>query len=192
MPVGDCESAFLRSAQRDGIALVRAKVSWINQRGHLGLPARASDAQTVLANIFEALGGLPDEQAGKRLIPLHGDFLHESSGTFIEVDESQHFTTARLTTLTLYPQTVQLGYDLERYRELCEQWRERSDKYRASKEAPGFGTAGRTRQRAYHDALRDLTVPAMGHPPFVRVAAPDRDGEAAYRRVCDQLSSLRT
>jgi hypothetical protein len=38
------------------------------------------------------------------------------------------------------------------------------------------------RELAYHDALRDLATPAMGHPPLVRIAATEGDGAAAYRR----------
>lgn len=191
MPVGDCERAFELAAQRDGIVLVRARFSWINQRGHLGLPDELVDVRDQMSRIFDALRGHEEEQASKRTTSLPGDFLHEQSGTLIEVDESQHFTSARLATLDLYPETTPLGYDLDAYRELCDQWRSRSDKYRASKDARGFGPGGRVRQRAYHDALRDLAAPAMGHPPVVRVAAPDRDGEAAYMRVRDQLATLR-
>ena len=36
------------------------------------------------------------------------------------------------------------------------------------------------RERAYHDALRDLAVPAMGHPPLVRITVLDDDPEGAY------------
>jgi hypothetical protein len=57
-----------------------------------------------------------------------------------------------------------LGFDLSRYRKLCRKWCEKSDKYRRTKEARGFGANGRQRQRAYYDALRDLATPAMGHP----------------------------
>jgi hypothetical protein len=46
------------------------------------------------------------------------------------------------------------------------------------------------RERAYHDALLDLGAPAMGHPPVVRVAAVDGDGEAAYRRNRSALVTL--
>ena len=42
--------------------------------------------------------------------------------------------------------------------------------------AKGFGFGGVQRERAYHDALRDLATPAMGHPPLVRIAAVDGDG----------------
>jgi hypothetical protein len=167
--------------------LVRARVSWLNQRGHLGLPEIAAGVRAVLAAIFAALNGSEKEQAAKRLTSLPGDFVHAPSGTFIEIDESQHFTSWRLRSLDLYPADVPLGFDIDEYRALCRRWAPKSDRYRASKPAVAFGDSGRQRQRAPHDALRDLAAPAMGHPPVVRVPAPDRDGEAAYRSVRDLL-----
>jgi hypothetical protein len=53
-----------------------------------------------------------------------------------------------------------------------------------------FGFGGRQRERAYHDALRDLAVPAMGHPPVLRVAAVEGDGAAAYARHRRALLAL--
>jgi hypothetical protein len=126
----------------------------------------------------------------KRLTPLPGDFFHEPSGTFIEVDECQHFTSWRLRTLDLYTPGVSLGFGLDEYRDLCRAWSARSDRYRAAKAAVGFGEGGRQRQRAYHDALRDLAAPAMGHPPVIRVPAPTRDGHAAYRSMKAQFATL--
>ena len=190
MSVGDCERAFAAAAAADGVALVRARVPWLNQRGHLGLPDEADPARSVLVDIFTALGGDEVAQAGKWLTALPGDFLHEPTGTFVEVDESQHFTSHRLLALDHYPADAPLGFEIDEYRALCSRWSPRSDKYRANKPAVGFGEAGRQRQRAYHDALRDLAVPAMGHPPVIRVPAPDRDGAAAYRRVRDRIRTL--
>ena len=191
MPVGDCERAFAAAAGRDRISLERAREPWLNQRGHLGLPESAHGVVEVLGAIFDALEGRLAEQAAKRLTPLPGDFRHVATGTLIEIDESQHFTSFRLRTLDLYPDSSQLGFDLNEYRTLCREWSARSDRYRASKAAVGFGPGGRQRQRAYHDALRDLVAPEVGRPPVVRVAAPDRDGDAAYLRVRDSLAHLR-
>lgn len=189
MPVGDCERAFQEAAASDGIVLVRARVPWLNQRGHFGLPPQAVGATEALGRIFEALSGLTDEQRAKRLTSLPGDFFHEPSGTFIEVDEGQHFTSWRLRSLDLYPPDSPLGFDLDEYRALCERWAPKSDRYRAAKSAVGFGEGGRQRQRAYHDALRDLAVPHMGHPPVIRVPAPERDG-AAYEAVRSRMVAL--
>lgn len=191
MPVGDCERTFPAAAARDGIVLERAREAWLNQRGHLGLPDEAPDARNVLVDIFKVLGGLPEEQASTRLTPLPGDFRHPASGTLIEVDESQHFTSFRLATLNRYPADVPVGFDLDEYQALCHEWAPRSDRYRGAKAAVGFGDGGRQRQRAYHDALRDLAAPATGRPPVNRVPAPDRDGEAAYERMRDRIVALR-
>ena len=57
--------------------------------------------------------------------------------------------------------------------------------------AKGFGFGGVQRERAYHDALRDLATPAMGHPPLIRIAALDGDGAAAYARHRASLLALR-
>lgn len=190
MPVRDCERAFATAAAKDGLVLAPARVPWLNQRGHFGLHEKAAGARATLEAIFDALGGDKAAQSAKRLTALPGDFVHEATGTFIEIDESQHFTTFRLLTLQHYPAGVPLGFDIDHYRRLCEQWAPRSDRYRATKSAVGFGERGRQRQRAYHDALRDLVTPEMGHPPVIRVAAPDRDGVGAYARVRDRLQDL--
>lgn len=190
MPVGDCERAFAAAAAADGIVLARARVPWLNQRGHLGLPDEAGEARSALERIFTALDGDPVAQAAKRLTALPGDFVHEATGTFVEVDESQHFTTHRLVSLDLYPLDAPLGFEIDEYRALCRAWAPKADRYRASKSAVGFGEGGRQRQRAYHDALRDLATPAMGLPPVIRVPAPDRDGAGAYERVRDGLLAL--
>jgi hypothetical protein len=191
MARGDTENAFLAAAEGDEVSLVRARVPWINQRGHFGLPGEARSAIEPLGRIFAALGGIAAEQSAKRMTALPGDFVHEDSGTFIEIDEHQHFTSHRLAALDLYPDDVPLGFDLDEYRELCRSWSPQADSYRRSKAAIGFGEEGRQRQRAYNDSLRDLAAPAMGHPAVVRVAAPDRDGLAAYGRVRNRILALR-
>lgn len=191
MPVGDCERGFEAAARADGVNLARARVPWLNQRGHLGLPEDLTHVRAEMEAIFLALGGDLADQGAKALTALPGDFVHVDSGTFIEIDESQHFTSFRALTLGLYPANALVGFDMDEYRVLCNEWAGRSDRYRRSKVARGFGLSGRQRQRAYHDALRDLVTPAMGHPPVIRVAAPDRDGFAAYDKVRHRLNHTR-
>ena len=72
MPVGDCERAFAAAAANDGVVLSRARVPWLNQRGHLGLPEQADPVWRVLEDIFTALGGNRAAQANKRLTALPG------------------------------------------------------------------------------------------------------------------------
>jgi hypothetical protein len=188
MPVGTAQAAFGATAELDGIQLEPAKVSWINQRGHFGLPHQtAATTIEALEAIFVALGGQPDVQMSKRTITLPGDFYHGQSRTFVETDEIQHFTSFRLRTLELYPAGVPLGYDAGSYMDLCRQWAPQADRYRASKDAAGFGPGGRQRQRAYYDALRDLAIPAMGHPPVIRVPILNGNGVAAYHAHREQI-----
>ncbi|WP_138416193.1 DUF7255 family protein [Sinomonas gamaensis] len=187
MPVGEAQASFQAAAARDGVLLDQAKVPWINQRGHFGLPPEAADAWDALDVIFRELGGDPSVQAAKKLTPLPGDFIHRPTGTFIETDEMQHFTSFRLKTLELYPDGIPLAFDLGAYSVHCQELASQADKYRATKEASGFGRGGRQRQRAYYDALRDLAVPAMGHPPLIRIPIFDGDGRAAWFRHRDYI-----
>ena len=82
------------------------------------------------------------------------------------------------------------GSTVEEHKELCRAWCSRTDGLARGLAAKGFGFGGVQRERAYHDALRDLATPAMGHPPLVRIAAVDGDGEAAYRGNRESLLAL--
>ena len=173
MPVGDTQRAFAAAAQRDGIELVGQSVDWLNRRGHLGLPINEERRSTIagLERIYLALGGDLHMLATASATRLRGDFIDSATGSLIEVDESQHFTSFRLQTLELYPPGIPLGFDIEEYMQLCRTWQKKSDNYFRAKEARGFGVGGRQRQRAYYDALRDLATPVMGRPPLIRINA---------------------
>lgn len=182
MPVGDCENSFLEAASHEGIELVRYKQPWVNQRGHFGLPGEAGAVFVPLDKIFHELGGDSEAQSAKRITALPGDFIHLPTGTMIEIDEVQHFTSYRMRTFAHYPGDARLGFDSDEYADLCSMFCRKADNYRLNKAASGFGPGGRQRQRAYNDALRDLVLPAMGKPPLIRVPAPDGNGAAAFER----------
>jgi hypothetical protein len=196
MARGDTERDFAEATARDGIELLPQSVYWLNQRGHLGVPDEAETdeqaealraARAALERIYVALGGDLEVLDAGRSTALPGDFIHEPTATLIEVDESQHFTSFRLATLDLYPEDAALGFDLATYKQLCRTWQNQSDGYYRTKAARGFGIGGRQKQRAYYDALRDLTTPAMGRPPLIRIEAADRDAADSYRRHRDEL-----
>jgi len=119
VPVGDCQRAFAAAAEADGVLLGPSRLPWINQRGHFGLPPEADAARVPLEAIFSALNGDPGAQAAKRTTPLTGDFIEASTGSLIEIDESQHFTSFRATSLDLYPSDALLGFDPDHYLALC-------------------------------------------------------------------------
>jgi len=200
---GDVKAAFAEAAAADGLKLKPTTFDWLCEQGHVGLervakarrdpaivePVKA--ALQVLAAIYARLKGDPAVlPAARENLFLPVDLFHESSGTVIVVDEKEHFTSFRLVALELYPADARLGFDIEEHQALCREHAREADTVGRALVAKGFGFGGGPRERAYHDALRDLATPAMGHPPLLRVTALDGDGAAAYARARGQLSEL--
>jgi hypothetical protein len=203
--VADAHVAFAEAAAADGIELrAGGTFDWLCEQGHVGLervakarrdPAHVAPVTAALgqlAAIFARLGGDHAVHAASRenlLLPV--DLVHEPTRTLIEVDEAPHFTSFRLAALELYPPDARLGFDAAEHEELCQSHAAATDGLERGLAAKAFGFGGVQRERAYHDALRDLATPAMGHPPLLRVAAADGDGAAAYARRREALLSLR-
>jgi hypothetical protein len=192
---GDVHAAFAHAAAQDGIQLGSHSFDWLSEQGHVGLERVAKErrdatlvrpvtaALRLLAAIYARLkGDLSVLYAARENLLLPVDLMHEPTGTVIEVDESWHFTSFRLSALDLYPVDVIVGFDVEEHKELCRTWCASTDRRQRGLAAKGFGFGGIPRELAYHDALRDLATPAMGYPPLVRIAALDGDGAAAYGR----------
>ena len=202
-PIANAAGAFAQAAADDAIVLGSRTFDWLCEQGHVGLervaksrqdpalvePVKAA-VQTLAAVYARLKGDVSVLYASRENLLLSVDLVHEPTGTVIELDESSHFTSFRLTTLDLYPADVAIGFDVEEHRELCKQWCSRTDRLGGGLPAKGFGFGGVQRERAYQDALRDLATPAMGHPPLVSIAALDGDGAAAYRRHRDALVAL--
>jgi hypothetical protein len=200
---GDVRPAFAQAAAEDGIVLSSQSFDWLCEQGHVGLErvAKARRDPALVRPVTAALeqlgaiyarlkGDVSVLHAARANLLLGVDFVHEPTGTVIEVDDAPHFTSFRLTALELYRPDASVGFDLGEYKGLCRAWSARTDGLGRGLAARGFGFGGVGRERAYHDALRDLATPAMGHPPLVRIAAPDGDGAAAYHRHRDALRSL--
>jgi hypothetical protein len=199
----DLHAAFARAAAQDGIVLESTTFDWLCEQGHLGLERVAKArrdpaivrpviaALEVLAAIYARLQGDASVLCAARenlLLPI--DLFHAPTGSVIEVDDAAHFTSFRLAALELYRGDAAVGFDVDEHKALCREWSARSDGVDRGLAAKGFGFGGRQRERAYHDALRDLGTPAMGHPPLLRIAAVDGDGAAAYARHRDALRAL--
>ena len=204
MPVGDSHLAFAEAAGRDGIVLSRhVMFDWLTELGHLTLedlvedPPAGADPEALMAaaealeGIYIDLGGDVDVLCNCRAnLFLPVDLVHEPTGTVIELDESQHFTSFRLAALDAYPADAKVAFDVDEYRELCRTWAEKMDGFARAQAAKGYGIGGIQRQRAYRDSLLDLAAAAVGQPPVIRIVAVDEDGEAAYQRHHDALQSL--
>jgi hypothetical protein len=199
----DVQSAFARAAAEDGIVLGSGSFHWLCEQGHVGLervakarrdPALVEPVTSALAPLREIYARLKGDvsvlHASRENLLLPIDLVHGPTGTVIEVDDASHFTSFRLAALELYPSDVTVGFDVAEHEELCRAWCARTDGIDRGLVAKGFGFGGRQRERAYHDALRDLATPAMGHPPVLRIAAVDGDGAAAYRHHREALLAL--
>jgi hypothetical protein len=203
MPSAETRAAFAAAAARDGIVLVPHSYDWLCEQGHVGLErvAKARRDPVIVAPVVAALevlaaicarlrGDVTVLAASRENLLLPVDLVHAPTGTIVEVDGPEHFTSARLTALDLYPSAARVGFDVEEHRALCRALAPRTDALQRGLPAKAFGFAGVTRERAYHDSLRDLAAPAMGLPPVVRIAVVDGDGEAAYDRARERLLRL--
>jgi hypothetical protein len=201
---GDVPSAFAQAAAEDGIVLASQSFDWLSEQGHVGLErvARLRRDPALVGPVTAALkplgaiyarlkGDVSVLHASRENLLLSVDLVHAPTETLVEVDEPPHFTSFRLAALELYPPNVTVGFDIDEHKELCRAWCSRTDGLARGLASKGFGFGGVQRERAYHDALRDLATPAMGHPPLVRIAAVDGDGMSAYRRHRTSLLALR-
>jgi hypothetical protein len=148
------------------------------------------DVVELLRAIYLKLGGDETALANKRRgSDPKPDFLLGDHEQIVEVDEIQHFTSDRLSTLRLYPATSDLAFDLDAYVSLCKTWRVKGDGYRSAKPTVDFPhPGGRRAQRAYFDAMRDLAASGLGNGPVIRIPAPECDGDLAYERFRAALS----
>jgi hypothetical protein len=181
-------AAFAAAAAQDGIVLESASFDWLCEQGHVGLErvAKARRDPAIVKPVIAALeqlaaiyarlkGDVTVLHAARENLLLPVELFHPRTGTVVEIDEAAHFTSFRLTALDLYRADAPLGFDLDEHRALCREWAARSDGLERGLAAKGFGFGGRQRERAYHDALRDL---AGDGPP---AGGPHRGGRRRRR-----------
>lgn len=127
---------------------------------------------SVIDSIFIALNGDQEASTNKRLAPLVCDAYFGGKCNFIfEFDEFQHFTSARLQSLNLYPQKLKTNFSIEEWKMLCEQNKHKADRYRQAKRTVDFNfIGGRSSQRAYLDSFRDLLPEVHGLNPTLRIS----------------------
>jgi hypothetical protein len=190
------EESFAQAAAKDGLELEPQTFTWASEPGHLAVSyladrsrdprimQRAEVGSPALQQMFRRMKGLDPVLASCRLtVPYPAVLVHMGTATIVELDGPLHFSTARLTTLDLYPGEVPLGFDIKQYKEMCREYAPKTDRWRYGLASKTFGFHGMQSERAYHDAVRDLAAWVMGFPPLVRITATDEDGEAAYARA---------
>ncbi|MCL1834460.1 MAG: hypothetical protein FWG49_08170 [Leptospirales bacterium] len=87
---------------------------------------------------------------------------NKSQEFILEFDESQHFTHLRKIALENYPKTLNLGFNREKWMDLCK-----------SLDRHDIDPIYRDEQRAWYDTLRDFAPLILGIAPTVRLYASD-------------------
>ena len=90
------------------------------------------------------------------------DFFLPNPGLIVEFDESQHFTLPRKIALEHYPEKYPLGFDRNKWIELCRTLNDRDND-------PPY----RDEQRAWYDTFRDFLPTIKGLKPTIRLFASD-------------------
>jgi hypothetical protein len=182
------ETDLLTEARAHGIGLkLGTSQPWLTVRGHLepavqqAAPAGILDA---LDELHHALGGDRRALARKRTGVLKPDLVVAATGQLIEVDEVEHFTSARLATLAKYPTSLAWGFSIDHYRTLIDTWKVKANSVFTKRWCPDFDfVGGRRAQRAYYDALKDWLAPTFTGYPVIRLAVPDRHLPTAIDRL---------
>ncbi|WP_461171975.1 hypothetical protein M1D93_13175 [Arthrobacter sp. Z1-9] len=185
----ECEVGIAVEAAKDGLYLSPGKsFSWIGTKGPFGLTVEVSSVyEPVFAIAVRLDANLEAMRSARRVVRPRADLMHKESGLVIEVDEVQHFTSHRLATFDYYPVGTALGFDVDEYKRTCQQYSPYADTAWAGKDTVTFGPRSRGRQRAFYDALKDLSIPASGLPPVVRIPVPDRDVEKAWKNARERV-----
>lgn len=185
----ECEVGIAVEAAKDGLFLSPGtSFPWIGTKGPYGLGATAASVYAPVMSIAVGLGANLDVmRLTSRVARPRADLMHKESKVIIEVDEIQHFTSHRLATFERYPAGTLLGFDVDEYRELCQANSVSADRAWAGKDTATFGPKSRGKQRAFYDALKDLSIPTAGLPPIVRIPVPDRDVETAWKLARDRV-----
>jgi hypothetical protein len=182
------ETDLLHEARARGLGLKLGTLQpWLTVRGHLD-PVVQREAPTdildALDELHHSLGGDRRALARKRTGALKPDLIVAATGQLIEVDEVEHFTTARLATLAKYPTSLAYGFSIDHYRTLIDTWKTKTNSVFTKRWCPDFDfVGGRRAQRAYYDALKDWLAPAFTGYPVLRLAVPDRHLPTAVDRL---------
>lgn len=134
-------------------------------------PSQPQDyANTAIENVLEQIRAALGDWRGHRDFIKSAqvppcDYFVADPPFILEFDESQHFSQARLVTLSCYTGEVRVGFSVTRWRELCREIDAKDDT-----------PIDRDERRAWYDTLRDLVPCVHGFRPTVRIYA----GEFAW------------
>ena len=163
-------SPSCRKCKNAVLAAVRQHVGDVQPNHNLRIPARLDDySETLLYPVLRRIWNILTSYRGhsrlvvRRHVPPVDYFVFDGQ-QIVEFDELQHFTAPRRLALSLYPDDLQVGFDLHRWMDLCSHW-DRHDN----------SPVHRDEQRAWLDTLRDFWPQIMGGSPVIRLYALDEE-----------------
>jgi hypothetical protein len=138
----------------------------VNYRFETGTKPQDYKQTAHYHNLKEIFNELQNHRGHKdfvkaRALP-HCDFFIPDPGFIVEFDESQHFTACRKLALSKYPETLELGFDRDKWIKLCE-----------IVDAKDNDPIYRDEQRAWYDTLRDFLPSIQGLKPTIRLFSQD-------------------
>ncbi|WP_432745300.1 hypothetical protein ABXJ76_06475 [Methylobacter sp. G7] len=133
-----------------------------------GLPCKLADYNNT--DLADSLGAvheaLQNHRGNNQFVFVNKlprvDYFIPDQNLIVEFDESQHFTKPRNIALSHYPQGKDYGFNVEKWREICQKLdkRDNDPKYRDE-------------QRAWYDTLRDIAPQLLGCKQTVRLYSRD-------------------
>ncbi|HET8809647.1 MAG TPA: hypothetical protein VFM65_05220 [Flavobacteriaceae bacterium] len=170
MPVGDKQKLITEIVSRvlNEPAQINKRLEWfINKHTEKNF----GNNYASICRIFTTLNGDFTKNQSKRSMLLNCDAYFGGEYNFIfEFDEFQHFNSSRQKTFEHYPENIKLNFDVNEWKKLCTNHKEKADKYRKNKTTIDFNfLGGRTAQRAYLDCFRDLLPEIQGLNPTLRI-----------------------
>ena len=165
----------------------KVRFDWLTSRAPTELDiSLPSQIKYRLMALHARLGGDWPKLSSKRRHYLRVDLCVDAT-TLIEVDDTQHFSSARLDSLEFYD-GLDHGLNVELYRQLCSQHQESADKYSRGREAVDFPfSGGRSAQRAYFDTTKDFLTVANGYR-LIRLPVPNGELTSAADLALEALS----
>jgi hypothetical protein len=163
---------LLRSVLPNGSKLVEEVAPpWLVRPGQV----ESGDLWQVVVDVYQSLTGavLPEEMLPRERRRLDAVITYaDGRQRVLEIDERQHFTSARLGTFDFYDGHVRTAFDIEAWRSRCNELRGRESGGGFARPCPPLfpGPGGRHRQRAFRDFLADALPVAKGWLPTMRIS----------------------
>ncbi len=129
---------------------------------YVGLPLLNDQEQPVYSALQEIMSWLEAFRGHRNFVKIKKiprcDLYVTDPGFVVELDESQHFSKARMVSLSHYPRNLPFGFKIDEWIDLC-------NKIKAVDNDPPY----RDEQRAWYDTLRDFLPFMVGLKPTVRI-----------------------